>query len=196
MTRDTAGTYARILDAAYALFYRRGFQRTSLDDIAAKAGVTKRTVYYHVRSKDELAGVMLERQHAFVLDQVRSWIGPRPERGRRENARIAIDRLFAAVSRWVETSAARRTRWTGSGFTRMAMELADLPGHPARLATRRHKIAIQQALSDRLAACGLRDAGPVAAQIQILLEGTMVMVLIHGDPSYARLAAAAARKLI
>ena len=52
MPRNPAATRARIYAAAYALFYRKGFQRTSLDDIAARAAVTKRTLYYHVRSKD------------------------------------------------------------------------------------------------------------------------------------------------
>lgn len=196
MKRDPSSTYARILDAAYALFYRRGFQRTSLDDIADKAGVTKRTLYYHVQSKDELAGAMLERQHAFVLEQVNRWIGKPGKRKGRHEAHLLTDRLFGAIATWVAASTAKRTRWTGSGFTRMAMELADLPGHPARLATRRHKAAIQQALAEQLAACGLRDTEPLAAQIQMLLEGTMVMVLIHGDGGYARLAASAARKLI
>ncbi len=196
MKRDPAATHARILDAAYALFYRRGFQRTSLDDIAAKAGVTKRTLYYHVRSKDELAGAMLAHQHEFVLEQVTRWIGPLPPRAKRDEARKMTDRLFAAVAAWVEGSAARRTRWTGSGFTRMAMELADLPGHPARIATRRHKAAVQKVLSERLVACGLRNADELAAKLQLLLEGAMVMILIHGDAGYARQAAAAARRLV
>lgn len=196
MKRDPAGTYARTLEAAYALFYRRGFQRTSLDDIAAKARVTKRTLYYHVHSKDELAGAMLAHQHEFVLEQVTRWIGPPPARGSRHEVRKMTDRLFAAVAAWVEDSAARRTRWTGSGFTRMAMELADLPGHPARTATRRHKAAVQKVLSERLAACGLRNADELAAQLQMLLEGAMALIRIHGDAGYARQAAAAARKLV
>lgn len=196
MKRDPAGTKARILDAAYALFYRRGFQRTSLDDIAAKAGVTKRTLYYHVASKDALAGAMLAHQHEFVLEQVTRWIGPPPARPGRPMAKAMVERLFAAVAEWAEAGAVRRTRWTGSGFTRMAMELADLPGHPARVATRRHKAAVQEVLAQHLAACGLHQPRELAAQVQMVLEGAMVMILIHGDVGYARLAGAAAHKLV
>lgn len=198
MKRNPIATRARILDAAYALFYARGFQRTSLDDIAAKAGVTKRTLYYHVRSKDELAGAMLERQHAFVLEQVAAWIDPPSARAgeRGKAAALAlVERLFAGVESWARKGLASRTRWTGSGFTRMALELADLPGHPARVATRRHKAAVQAELMGRLGICGIADARTVAAQVQMLLEGAMTMALIHGDAGYARLAAAAARKL-
>jgi len=193
MPRNPAATRARILGAAYALFYRKGFQRTSLDEIAAKAGVTKRTLYYHVRSKDELAGAMLEHQHAFVLGEMARWIGTAHGGSR---ARTLIDRLFDSTARWAEQGLAGKQRWTGGGFTRMALELADLPGHPARVATRRHKAEVQAELARRLAACGARRAEDLAAQVQMLLEGAMVLMLIHGDARYARLAAAAARKLI
>jgi AcrR family transcriptional regulator len=188
MPRNPAATRTRIYAAAYALFYRKGFQRTSLDDIALKAGVTKRTLYYHVRSKDDLAGAMLAHQHGFVLAEMARWIGGE------KSARRLVDRLFGSVARWAEP--AGKGRWTGSGFTRMAMELADLPGHPARIATRRHKSAVQAELARRLAECGARRADIAAAQVQMLLEGAMALILIHGDVRYARLAAAAARKLV
>ena len=190
MPRNPAATRARILSAAYALFYRTGFQRTSLDDIAAKAGVTKRTLYYHVRSKDELVGAMLDHQHAFVLEQMARWIGDEPD------ARKLVGRLFDSLARWAERGLAGKERWTGGGFTRMALELADLPGHPARLATRRHKAVLEAELARRLAECGVTRAREIAAQIQMLLEGAMVLILIHGDVGYARLAAAAARRLV
>jgi AcrR family transcriptional regulator len=190
MPRNPAATRARILGAAYALFYRTGFQRTSLDDIAAKAGVTKRTLYYHVRSKDELVGAMLDHQHAFVLDQMARWIGDEPD------ARKLVGRLFDSLARWAERGLAGKERWTGGGFTRMALELADLPGHPARIATRKHKTMLEAELARRLAECGVRRAVDVAAQIQMLVEGAMVLMLIHGDLRYARLAGAAARQLV
>ncbi|MGH6891766.1 MAG: TetR/AcrR family transcriptional regulator [Dongiaceae bacterium] len=195
MPRNPADTRARIMRAAYVQFFRKGFQRTSLDDIAARAGVTKRALYYHIRSKDELAGAMLTHQHEFVLGQVTGWLGaPTPRNAR--GARLLTDRLFASLARWAEAEQAARRHWIGSGFTRMAMELADLPGHPARVATRRHKAGIQVELTRRFAACGVPRARDRAAQVQMLLEGAMTMILIHGDIDHARLAAAAARKLI
>ncbi len=188
MPRDSSATRTRIYAAAYALFYRKGFQRTSLDDIAAEAGVTKRTLYYHVRSKDDLAGAMLAHQHGFVLAEMTRWMGDAAD------ARALVDRLFGSVSRWAEK--AGKGGWSGSGFTRMAMELADLPGHPARLATRHHKSEVQAELARCLASCGARKPHDLAAQIQILLEGAMALILIHGDARYANVAGAAARQLV
>jgi AcrR family transcriptional regulator len=195
MKRNPTATRARIYAAAYAMFYRKGFQRTSLDDIAAKAGVTKRTLYYHVRSKDELAGAMLAHQHAFVMAEMASWLDV-PGGADARDARLVTDRLFESVARWFKVAASPKKRWTGSGFTRMAMELADLPGHPARIATRRHKAAVEAELSRRFVICGVRAAPDLARQVQMLLEGAMVLTLIHGDAGYAKLAADAARRLI
>jgi hypothetical protein len=121
------------------------------------------------------------------------WIGA-PGTG--VQGRKLVDRLFDSVAGWIKTEAAAKRHWTGSGFTRMALELADLPGHPARIATRRHKSEVQAELARRLAECGVRNARDVAAQVQMLLEGAMVLSLIHGDLRYARLARAAARKLV
>ena len=44
----------RILQEAVTLFYERGFTGTTLDDIAARLGVTKPFIYTHFRSKTEL----------------------------------------------------------------------------------------------------------------------------------------------
>jgi AcrR family transcriptional regulator len=44
----------RILEEAVKLFYLRGFNATTLDDIATELGVTKPFIYTHFRSKVEL----------------------------------------------------------------------------------------------------------------------------------------------
>jgi TetR/AcrR family transcriptional regulator len=43
----------RILDAAYACFTRHGVRRTTMDDIATAAGMSRPAVYQYVRSKDD-----------------------------------------------------------------------------------------------------------------------------------------------
>ena len=43
-----------VLQAAAQLFNERGFHATSLDDIAARLSVTKPTLYYYVKNKDEI----------------------------------------------------------------------------------------------------------------------------------------------
>ncbi|MFC0153462.1 TetR/AcrR family transcriptional regulator [Xanthomonas dyei] len=50
-----------ILEAAIAQFRQHGFDATSMDRVAATAGVSKRTVYNHFPSKDALFGEILRR---------------------------------------------------------------------------------------------------------------------------------------
>ncbi|BCW90311.1 hypothetical protein sos41_34790 [Alphaproteobacteria bacterium SO-S41] len=61
-----AGKYTRILDAAQALFWRYGVRRTSIDDVAAEAGVAKGTVYLYFDSKETLFFEVAERLCAEV----------------------------------------------------------------------------------------------------------------------------------
>src|SRR5687768_18273723 len=50
---------AAILDAAVAEFRHSGYEATSMDRIAASAGVSKRTVYNHFPSKEALFAQIL-----------------------------------------------------------------------------------------------------------------------------------------
>jgi len=53
-------TRERIMAAAVAVFSGKGFQRASLDEIAAEAGLTKGAIYWHFRSKNDLFSALLE----------------------------------------------------------------------------------------------------------------------------------------
>jgi len=46
--------HTAILDAARAVFSRDGYAATSVDDVAAEAGIAKGTVYLYFKSKEEL----------------------------------------------------------------------------------------------------------------------------------------------
>ncbi|MDB5041062.1 MAG: bacterial regulatory s, tetR family protein [Candidatus Eremiobacteraeota bacterium] len=55
-----------ILDQAARLFYQRGYHETTLDDIAAALAVTKPTLYYYVRSKEDILVQILSDALAFA----------------------------------------------------------------------------------------------------------------------------------
>ena len=54
-------TRERILDTAERLFEKNGVSRTSLEDIAVAAGVTRGAIYGHFTSKGDLFVAMWER---------------------------------------------------------------------------------------------------------------------------------------
>ena len=61
-TKDEAQeTRNAILDAAEQLFSERGVSRTSLEDIAHAAGVTRGAIYWHFKDKSDLFAAMVNR---------------------------------------------------------------------------------------------------------------------------------------
>ena len=53
----------RILDAALELVQRWGYRKTTLDDIAKQAGVTKGTIYQHWKTREALFGALLQHEY-------------------------------------------------------------------------------------------------------------------------------------
>jgi hypothetical protein len=99
--------------------------------------------------------------------------------------------MFDQLVEWMS-----KPYWAGSGFTRLAMELADLPGHPARGIAKRHKAVLEDSLAEILAKAGVVAPKERAREIWLLSEGAISLVLIHRDPRYAKAAGDAARRLI
>jgi AcrR family transcriptional regulator len=186
MPRPSRQTRERILEGAYRQFRQKGYTRVSMDEIAAATGVTKRTLYYHFESKDALLAAMLEAQHQLALAAFKTFgeqLFGSPQR--------IVDALFQDLAVWADTP-----RWAGSGFTRLVVELADLPGHPARLIARRHKAMLEAQFADVLRRAGVVRARERAREIWLISEGAISLMLVHGDRRYARAAAVAAKKLL
>lgn len=73
MTNRANLTKSHILECACGLFYRHGFARVGVNQIAEAAGITKRTLYNHFQSKDALAAAALEVQNNYILQRVEQW---------------------------------------------------------------------------------------------------------------------------
>src|SRR5262245_60865222 len=67
--RDRA-TEQRILDAAHAVFVRRGTAGARMQEIAAEAGTNQALLHYYFRSKDRLAQAAFERAASQLLPAV------------------------------------------------------------------------------------------------------------------------------
>jgi AcrR family transcriptional regulator len=58
----TKETQARILDAAQTLFADQGFEKTQLEEVAARAGYTRGAIYAHYSSKEDLFLALMEQR--------------------------------------------------------------------------------------------------------------------------------------
>lgn len=186
MPKHARDTHNRILDSAYKLFYREGFERTGVNEIAEATGVTKRTLYNHFPSKDDLIAAVLEAQAMLAEEEIRRWCSTGPM-----TPTELVETIFSGLRRWF-----RQPEWRGSGFTRAAMELAWAPGHPARQAAAAQKIAVERALRDVLSKTDVEHPENLARALVILIEGANALCVIHGEEIWIDLAEEAARVLV
>ncbi|MEO3800470.1 TetR/AcrR family transcriptional regulator [Nonomuraea sp. B1E8] len=88
-----------VLSIAVSVFNERGYDGTSMEDLARALGVTKSAIYYHVPGKEQLLGRALDRALDGLSEMVadeRATSGPAIERLEwvvRQSVRILVDRL-------------------------------------------------------------------------------------------------------
>jgi len=186
MPRDASQTRRKIVDAASRLFYAEGVRAVSVDAVAEKAGVTKRTLYAHFRSKDDLIAAYLEARDQPNLALFAKWY-----EGADGGPADRVEAIFANLAR-----AARGPKWKGCGFLRTTAELAGLPGHPAVRVGQAHKKRFEAWLAARLDDAGRADPAELARQVVLLMDGAFSTMLLHRDPAYAEAAGRAAGVLI
>jgi AcrR family transcriptional regulator len=186
MPRRAEATRDKILDAANRLFYGKGIRAVSVDAVAEKAGVTKKTFYYHFRSKDDLIAAYLTSRDQPNLATFAKWF-------EEADGSLAdkVQALFVHIAR-----SARSPKWKGCGFLRTAAELADLPGHPAVKIGAGHKKKFEAWLAERIFDVYPTNAALCARQIVLLMDGAFSIMLIHRDPTYIEAAGLAARALV
>ena len=70
-----ASTRERILDVSLDLFIEKGYDKTSLREIAEQLGVTKAALYYHFPSKQEILMALHLRFHSLLEESIESLSG-------------------------------------------------------------------------------------------------------------------------
>jgi AcrR family transcriptional regulator len=186
MPRNADETRDRIVAAAARLFYAEGIRAVSVDAVAEKAGITKKTLYYHFTSKDELIAAYLEARDQPTLALYAQWFA--------ETEGSVEDKVRGLFTRFAE--AVDTPRWKGCGFLRTTAELAATPGHPAIKAGARHKKRFESWLAGALACEGVDDAERLARAILLLLDGAGAVMLIHRDRAYVEAAGEVAAALL
>lgn len=186
MTATSTDTRERIISAASKLFYGEGIRAVSVDAVAEKAGLTKRTLYYHFRSKDDLVAAYLEVRDQPNLALFKRWF---------DEADGEVSAKVQAIFRHLARNASH-PKWKGCGFLRTSAELANLPGHPAIRIGAAHKKKFEAWLRTMFEEAGIASAAPLARQILLLLDGCFAVVQLHRDPSYMETAGEAASSLV
>jgi AcrR family transcriptional regulator len=175
---------ARLLQAAAQLTYTYGIDTTGVDAIAKEAGVTKRTLYQHFRSKDELVAAALQACDEQTIAGLRAAVDRRISRGARP-----IAALFSVLTRTFADPAFR-----GCAFLNAGLEMhAD--DHPVRLVVRSHTDARRDVVADLVRAEGIDD-DLTADAIALLVEGAFAAGAARRDTTVVKRAAHAAERVL
>lgn len=171
----------RILKAATRLFYDEGIRAVGVDAVAAAAGVTKRTLYYHFDSKDALVTACLERRAREAAEAPD--LSP-------EAATAAVLARFDDLHAWFRTD-----RFRGCPFVNAVTELG-IDDHPAVSIARAFKSERRRWFAQLLARAGAKEPDALAAQLMLLVDGCIVAALVRGTAEPAVEARTAAHTLL
>jgi AcrR family transcriptional regulator len=166
-----------IAEVAAGLFYRDGIHAVGVDRVAATAGLTKRTLYRHFRSKDELIAASLRRAPRVQF----------PEHGE------PVERILGAFD--VLETFLDGSEFRGCPYIIFTAELTE-PGHPARRLIENLLAKRRTWFRDRAAEAGLINPDDVSEQLDVLFDGAAASGAKRGDVIAARTAKRMARTVI
>ena len=167
----------RILDTADRLFYLHGIRAIGVDTVAAEIGISKRTLYNHFPSKEELIKAYLARRSVTLPPS------DKPPVEQIIGTFDALERRFGAKD------------FRGCPFVNAVTELG-AEDHAVRKIATAFKDGRRARFRDLLRQIGAADPDRVATQLQLLVDGAIAADLVHNDPSMALAAKQAAMVLL
>ncbi|MEU7579782.1 helix-turn-helix domain-containing protein [Streptomyces sp. NPDC041068] len=180
--RPGRGGRERILAAATRLFAAQGINATGMEQVAEQAPVSKRTLYAHFRTKDELVIAHLRELASSdaTLESVltREDIPPR-------------ERILAMFDQPAADAAPVR----GCPFIDAAAEFPD-PQSAAHSYAREQKLRMVQLVTALARELGCREPDALAEQLATLADGAASRAMVLDDADYGRHARAAAEILL
>jgi AcrR family transcriptional regulator len=184
-TKVALSARERLIETSYGLFTRRGICDVGVDEVVAKAGVAKATLYRHFPSKEDLVLAFMDRRAevwtAEVIDRL--------PRERAEDPKGQLLALFDVLDDWFH----HRSDYEACSFVKVLFEV----GAEGRIgkACIGHLDKIRDILRQRAEQAGLRDAKDLAWSLNILVKGSIVCAA-EGDLESARRAKQMAAWLI
>lgn len=170
---------ARILEVVDRLFYRNGLQAVGVDAIVAELGISKKTLYRHFPSKDDL-----------IVAYLKGRFRPLPEPSSRPPAEQILKNF-----EWFARSLSMAGDYRGCAYLNALAELGDEKSEAKRLAVE-FKESRRLWYRELLSRLDIDDPDTLATQLALLIDGAYAAALVRRDPSVGWAAVAAARVLL
>lgn len=175
----------QLIQAATRLFAEQGYRATGIDQISEVAGVTKKTLYHHFRSKDELVLACLrdyEGRYRNNFMRMLEAVSPEP--------RERLLALFDLAGQWFASD-----RFYGCLFINAVAEHAAADS-PLRVVCQEFKRLERRYIRELAEAAGVPDPDGLATSLALLFEGAIVTAQVSGSAESAANAKKAAEVLL
>jgi AcrR family transcriptional regulator len=164
----------QIIDVALSLFYKDGFNATGVEKIREAANVSKKTLYNHFKSKDELILTVLRRRD----EQFRNYFMRAVERlGITPTKRL--EAIFDAADEWFNDK-----DFCGCMFINASAEFTDSE-NPCHIVAAEHVRLMTDYIKDLAEKAGAQNSEELAEQLFLLMSGATVKAHVSGDKSAA-----------
>ena len=105
-------TTSMILEISSRLFFEKGFEQTSIQDIVGELGMSKGAIFHHFKSKDVIFDAVLERYANIVVQKTDEWLKNCHGLTAKEKITYLLECHIADDSLSVEATAAYRQMYS------------------------------------------------------------------------------------
>ncbi|WP_076417604.1 TetR/AcrR family transcriptional regulator [Colwellia sp. UCD-KL20] len=171
---------AQLIDTALQLFYQQGIHAIGINEILAKSGIAKKTLYNHFASKEALIqACVIERDKRFM-----QWFTARCS-DTKSTAEF-VEHLFNALHDWINNHETILEKFDGCFFVNTAAEYGDTDSEIYQLCLQ-HKRNIKQFFQQQLA-INISETEQLSNLTDLLLqlkEGVINCAYVMGDKEAA-----------
>lgn len=166
------GNRQRIIDAADNLFYRRGYNQTSFQDISDATGIPRGNFYYYFKTKDEILDAVVNSRVAdlsIMLNQCESETDDARER-------------LLAFSNMLEFKRDDVVQ-SGCPFGSLSSELAKGDAEQHEI-SRQAFVVLRDWIKRQFKSLGLENADNLAMDLLAKMQGTAVLACAFKDAGF------------
>lgn len=190
MTEIKKSKREHLVETAQRLFYRHGIKGTGIDTVLEEAGVAKRTLYNHFKSKEELVIATLKRRDDEFMDMLRRLVKKyeKVEENRGDYAKVLA--FFDAITEWTQTNS-----FSGCMFINASAEYPRQED-PVHAICVMHKKLVIQFIEELLSPLNLENSHDIALQLALLADGAIVNAHTTNLPDAGNVAKKIAQSLL
>ncbi len=179
------GRRDHIIEVAIKLFCKHGFHATGVDRIMREAKVSKKTLYNHFRSKDELILAALQQHDSVFRNEFMRDV---EQLSNSPQGRVLA--VFDAAEKWFSDQ-----NFFGCMFVNVVGEYSDT-NSPMRGVSKSFKKMIWRYIRSLCVDAGANNPETLANQLALLFEGAIVTAQINGTAVSAGVAKDVAAQLL